>query len=105
MKSRGLILALLIALTTPILVTSCVVRGRHGRVYVAVAPPPVVVEARTTAPGPEYIWIEGHHEWDGSRYVWVHGRWERRPRAGGEWISGHWERTRRGWYWVEGHWR
>ena len=79
MKSRWLISLLLATLAASALTTGCVVR--RGRVYVRAEPPPVTVEVRGTAPGPEYVWIDGYHRWEGDRYVWVSGHWERRPQA------------------------
>jgi hypothetical protein len=73
--------------------------------YVVVAPPPPIVEARVVAPGPGYMWVAGYHRWDGRAYVWVPGTWSRPPRARAAWVPAHWERERRGWYFVEGHWR
>jgi hypothetical protein len=103
MKYRWLISLLLATLATSTLVTGCVARA--GRLYVRVPPPPLTVEVRGVAPGPEHVWIEGYHRWDGDRYVWVPGHWDRRPRAGAAWVAGHWGHDRHGWYWVEGHWR
>jgi hypothetical protein len=77
----------------------------RGRVYVRVAPPPIVVETRAPAPGPGYVWIEGHHQWEGRAYAWVPGRYERAPRERAVWVPGHWSKDRHGWYWVEGRWR
>ena len=105
MKSRWLISLLLATLAASTLLAGCVATGRHGRLYVRVAPPPLAVEVRGVAPGPEFVWIEGYHRWDGDRYVWVPGHWDRRPRAGADWVPGHWAHDRQGWYWVEGHWR
>jgi hypothetical protein len=75
------------------------------RIYVRVAPPPVVVETRPVAPGPNHIWIDGFHRWDGNAYVWAPGRWEARPRAHSVWVKGRWAHHARGWYWVDGRWR
>ncbi|SRR5579871_436236 len=77
----------------------------RGRLYVRIGPPAPVFETRVVAPGPGYVWIEGHHEWDGNRYVWRQGYWALPPRPRAVWEAGHWSRDRRGWYWVDGHWR
>jgi hypothetical protein len=74
-------------------------------VYARVAPPPAEVEVIGVAPGPDYVWIGGHHEWRGSAYVWVGGRWAARPHRRARWVAGHWRHTREGWYWVDGHWK
>jgi hypothetical protein len=76
-----------------------------GRLYVRTGPPVRVVEVRSVAPGPGFVWIEGYHRWDGRGYLWVPGRWERAPRARAAWVPGHWAQDRRGWYWVDGRWR
>ena len=79
--------------------------SRHARVYVAVAPPPPVYEARVVAPGPGYVWVPGYYAWNGRGYVWSRGRWERPPHARAEWVPPRWQHDRRGYYVVEGHWR
>ncbi len=73
--------------------------------YARIAPPPARVEVIGTAPGPQYVWIGGHHEWRGSAYVWVGGRWAARPHRRARWVAGHWRHTREGWYWVDGRWK
>jgi hypothetical protein len=75
------------------------------RVYVGVAPPPIVVEHPGPAPHPGWIWIGGYHRWDGHAYVWMGGHWELPPRPHAVWVTGHWRRDPGGWYWVPGHWR
>ena len=46
-------------------------------VYEQPAPPPPVTEVVVAQPGPEYVWVRGHHRWDegAHAYVWVSGRW------------------------------
>ncbi|HYB53544.1 MAG TPA: hypothetical protein VEG84_06740 [Thermoanaerobaculia bacterium] len=76
------------------------------RVYVAVAPPPLVVETVPVAPGPNHVWIAGYHRWDGHAYVWVKGHYVVAPRPHAAWVAGHWvHHASHGWYWVDGHWR
>lgn len=75
------------------------------RVYVGVAPPPVIVEKIPVAPSRNHIWVRGFHRWDGRAYVWVPGHFVVRPRPGAIWVAGHWVKHRRGWYWVDGRWR
>ncbi|HSY02958.1 MAG TPA: hypothetical protein VK819_12415 [Acidobacteriaceae bacterium] len=75
------------------------------RVYVGVAPPPVVVEHRGPRPHGGMIWVGGHHRWDGHGYVWVGGYWADRPHPGAVWVPGHWGHEPGGYFWVEGHWR
>ena len=75
------------------------------RVYVRVAPPPLIVETRPVAPGPHHVWVEGYHRWDGHAYLWVPGRWAIPPHHRSAWVPGHWKHVHSGWYWVPGHWR
>ncbi|HTD53636.1 MAG TPA: hypothetical protein VK780_11475 [Thermoanaerobaculia bacterium] len=75
------------------------------RVYVGVAPPPVVVETVPVAPSPRHVWIPGFHRWDGHAYIWAPGHYVVAPRARAAWVPGHWVHHRRGWYWRDGHWR
>jgi len=78
----------------------------RGRVYVRVAPPAPIVEARVVAPGPGYFWVPGYYVWNGAAYAWRPGLWERAPRARAVWVPGRWVRDRRhGWYFVAGRWR
>jgi hypothetical protein len=104
MKIRipALLVAAVVAL--PLLV-GCPPPAPRGVVYARIAPPPAEVEIIGTAPGPEHVWIAGHHEWRGGAYVWVGGHWAARPRRGARWVAGHWRHTREGWYWVDGHWK
>src|SRR5579871_4072312 len=50
------------------------------------APAPIIVneepphrerieERRGPPPGPNHIWIAGHHSWDGRRWNWIEGTW------------------------------
>ncbi len=82
--------------------TGCVVapvgpyRG-YGPAYggyeggVAVAPPPLQVEAYGALPFPGAIWIGGNWGWSGGRHVWSPGRWSA-PRQGYRWEPHRWER-------------
>ncbi len=85
--------------------SACEVSAR-GRLYVDADPPPPMVEVRTVAPGPDFVWVSGFYQWNGGRYAWVPGRWDRPPRRGARWEPAHWARHGRdGWYMVDGHWR
>jgi hypothetical protein len=99
-KTFGAASLMLLALaTTPACIES-------GRLYVRVAPPAPVVEARVVSPGPGFVWVPGYQRWDGGAYIWVPGRWARPPRPRARWVPGHWVQNRRsGWYFVEGRWR
>ena len=76
-----------------------------AEVVVNVAPPRAVVEHRSHAPGPHYVWIRGYHRWDGGAYVWVPGRWETPPREHAVWIAPRWQHRGGHWVFVEGRWR
>ena len=75
------------------------------RVYVGIAPPPVVVEHPGPILHPGWVWIGGYYRWDGAHYFWVPGRWVQPPRLHAIWVPGHWIHGAHGWYWIEGHWR
>jgi WXXGXW repeat (2 copies) len=76
-----------------------------AEVFVQVAPPRPIVEARVAAPGPGYVWIGGYHRWNGTAYGWVPGRWELPPRPRAVWVPHRWVRRHGGWVFVEGRWR
>ena len=85
-------------------------RGGYGGGYgygeaVAVAPPPVQIEAYGVAPFPGAIWIGGNWGWSGGRHVWSPGRWSA-PRQGYRWEPHRWEQGGRGGGWRErpGRW-
>ena len=88
-----------------VLLTGCPEPLPPDAVFVHVAPPGPQVEVIGVAPGPNYVWIHGHHRWSGSAYVWVPGRWEARPRHGAVWVDGRWMHHHKGWYWRGGHWK
>ena len=67
--------------------------------------PAAEVEITGVAPGPDYVWVPGHHVWRGGNYVWDPGRYERAPRHGARWVHGQWRHHERGWYWTDGHWK
>jgi len=100
--SQRLILGLLFSLVLGI-GSACATPA--SRVYVRIGPPAPVVEVRSVAPGPHFVWIAGYHRWDGRRYLWVPGRWAAPPRARAVWVPGRWVHERRGWYFMDGHWR
>ncbi len=83
----------------------CVVEPEPGTVYASFAPPAAEVDVVGVAPGPDYVWIGGHHVWRDGGYRWEHGRYEKRPRAGARWVPGQWRHHARGWYWRDGRWK
>jgi hypothetical protein len=78
-----------------------------GEAVVETVPPEpaAVVEVQPAAPGPEYVWVGGHHRWVGRSYVWERGTYQRRPHGGAVWVHPRWENRGRGHVWVSGHWR
>jgi len=79
--------------------------GGFYTAYVVDAPPPARVEVVTVSPGPAFVWIPGYWSYSGTRYVWVTGRWAIPPTGHHEWVGGHWEHRKHGWYRARGHWR
>lgn len=102
-------LPLLVTVSAVVILTSACVGNpppdMGGVVWVSTAPPPRIHEERPYRPGPEFVWIEGYHQWNGASYVWVAGHWERPPRPHAKWHRGRWSHGDRGWYWVDGRWR
>ena len=39
------------------------------------------------APGPNFVWVSGHYDWDGYQYVWVDGQWVMTPFYGAVWVN------------------
>jgi len=87
-----------------VVATGCVVAPEPRGMVVSEAPPPPQVEIVPVAPGPGFIWVEGHWGWRG-RWVWESGRYVSRPHSRAAWVPGHWVAGRRGWVWVPGRWR
>lgn len=73
--------------------------------YASYEPPAEQVEVYGVAPGPDFVWIGGHHVWHSGAYHWEKGRWEKPPHAGARWERGRWEHTSRGWRYTDGRWR
>lgn len=94
-----------LALVGAMMLTATACIDASGRVYVRVAPPPIVAERRGPAPGPDFVWVSGFYRWDGGRYTWAPGHYEHAPRPRARWVEGRWAHGRHGWYYVEGHWR
>jgi hypothetical protein len=74
-------------------------------IVVREAPPPVVQEVVTVAPGSNHIWIAGYYGYRGGRYVWTSGRWMLPPGGHTTWVPGHWANGPDGWRWRPGQWR
>jgi hypothetical protein len=79
--------------------------GFAAEVFVNVAPPRVIVEKRSRAPGRDYVWINGYHRWNETAYHWEPGRWEQPPRPHAHWEQHRWVHRNGGYVFVEGRWR
>jgi hypothetical protein len=77
----------------------------YAEVIIKVGPPAPIVETRPVAPGPNYVWIGGYHNYVNGAYVWVPGRWDVPPRPHARWVAHRWVRRHGGYVLVEGHWR
>ena len=87
----------IIALAASLGVVGCEVE------YVDQQPADVVYE-QGTAPGVDYVWIDGDWVWSGGTYVWRNGHWDHR-REGHTWVKGSWSHGNRGYHWNRGHWQ
>ena len=76
-----------------------------AQVHITVAPPAPVVEVRGTAPGPDYVWVDGYHRWEGDHYVWTPGHWDRPPHPHAHWVAHRGVHRHGEWVLIEGHWR
>ena len=77
--------------------------GVSYRAYTA--PPPLRVETRGFAPGPDYFWVNGYWGGGNGGYAWVPGQWSRRPRPRAVWVEPRWERRGREYRFHPGRWR
>ena len=75
-----------------------------ARIFVGIAPPPVVVEHPGPIPHAGWVWEGGYWRWTGHHYVWEHGHWVYPPRPGAVWVPPHWDPAPGGWVFVAGHW-
>ena len=98
-----------------LLMTGCVVRERRvyhhappayvsTEVTVTEAPPPMVVETVTVAPGPGFVWIRGGWVWR-NHWVWERGHWANPPRPGAIWVDPHYEYRHGAHVFICGGWR
>jgi hypothetical protein len=90
-----------------LLATGCYVEGRGpaGEVYVASAPPALLVETEAPAPGPDFVWIGGDWFWEGGRWQWHGGHWARPPHPGAHFVANHYEFRGGRHVYVRGGWR
>jgi hypothetical protein len=98
-----------------IVMTACSVgRVSEAQVYASVytkipLAPNVVLTVETpiySAPGPNYVWIDGYWSWDNyyREYVWVQAYWAVAPYVNAYWIPGYWESYRNGYRWIDACW-
>ena len=73
-------------------------------IIVSQAPPPVVVEQRSS-PRTGYVWVEGSWVWRDGRWEWETGRWARPPYQRAEWVPPHYYERNGRHYYVNGYWR
>lgn len=73
---------------------------------VVVVQQPAATEVVPASPGPAYVWIAGHWEWDtpGARWVWHSGSWRMPPAPNAVWQAGYWSQQGNAWVWVHSHW-
>jgi hypothetical protein len=59
-----------------------------------------------TAPASNYVWIDGHWNWNGRyrEYDWTRGHWEIAPYENAYWIPGYWENYKSGYKWIDAGW-
>lgn len=86
------------------LLTGCA-EPRRGYLVRVPPPPPRAVGVVGYAPGPGYVWIDGHWDWRGRSWYWAPGRWALPPRPNATWVPGRWTPQRGGHRWRPGHWR
>ncbi len=65
---------------------------------------PKIIVVKTSKPGLEYTWIDGHWIVKNNNYHWKKGHWVK-ARKHHIWIPGHWKEMRKGWKWIPGHWK
>lgn len=76
--------------------------GAPAPIVVRHAPPRHIVERIPAAPGPGYVWINGHHSWINGAWVWYPGTWMLPPQPGAVYVEGRWDPQTQNW--VEGYW-
>ena len=63
-------------------------------------PPPVRVEVRPVAPGPNYAWVDGYWYPVGGHWRWHKGYWTLAPYGGARWLAPRYEGGR----YYDGYW-
>jgi len=101
MKKQGFIFSITVIALLSISIFS------NAQVIIKIKPlRPKVVVVKPKAPGPNFVWINGHWKWSKRvvKYVWAKGHWSKR-RRGANWVSGHWADVPGGHKWIPGHWK
>jgi hypothetical protein len=70
--------------------------------YVAVPPPQQ--EIITTAPSPQYVWVNGHWDRTPDKWNWVGGTWVKPPYSNAYWMPGYWQNQGGKYQWEDAHW-
>lgn len=107
MKPRLLLVALLLgtpaALFASTHVSVGVTIGRPAPIVITRPPPHRVPEARSLAPSPSYVWVEGHYSWQNQQWVWIPGAWVQPPQPAAVWVTPSWDASTQ--TWTAGFWQ
>lgn len=86
-----------------ILLAGCL--GGFGYATVTTTRPPApYVEIVGTAPGPQYVWVDGYWWWNGNDYIWVRGHWGIPPGPTYVYRHGGWVYDDGSYVYVHGRW-
>ena len=94
----------LISLLSMVFVISLFLAGCGPSSVVVRTQPPPPLYVRPMAPAGNFVWVDGEWIRQGRGYVYRHGYWAAPRRRYHQYITGHWQEKRQGWYWVPGHW-
>ncbi len=67
-------------------------RTENRTIVAPMAPPPLVVEARSPSPTAIAVWADGYWAWNATTYVWIAGSWRVPPQSGLRWRRADWIR-------------
>jgi hypothetical protein len=70
--------------------------------YVAVPPP--LQEVITTAPSPQYVWVNGYWDRTPDDWDWMPGTWVKPPYQNAYWVPGYWQNQGGTYQWEDAHW-
>jgi hypothetical protein len=66
--------------------------------------PPKQQEVITTAPSPQYVWVQGQWERTPDNWSWSAGRWVQPPFSNAYWVPGYWKHRSGQYAWQPAHW-